>query len=154
MEHAEIVKKLIWSEEKKQAFSQFINDKMAKSKMFDKYGLTLIESNEIIVRSLTGELRNIVLGFFSGKCYKVKKCDACETCDNTLQYDRAHDKSMDRTQVALAALKRIRPDESQPISQKLFMKAFVEAHVEYPLWYLCKLCHRNYDSVCVSETAV
>jgi len=154
MEHAEIVKKLILSEEKKQAFSQFIKDKMAKSKMFDKYGLTLIDSNEIIIRCLGGELCNLVKVFFNKKFYKVKKCDACETCDKTLQYDRAHHATMDRPKVALAALKRIRPDESQPISQKLFMKAFIEGHTGYPFWYLCKPCHRKYDSVRVSETAV
>lgn len=46
---------------------------------------------------------------------------------------------------ALAALRRIRPDETKPVSQREFMRAFVEQHCNVPLWYLCSECHRLYN---------
>jgi hypothetical protein len=126
----------------------FIENRIGTSRIFDKYGLVHSESNETIVKSMMGEMRNLVQQFFKGvgSGFVEKKCDACCTTDPALQYDRAHDSDSSRPAVALAALKRIRPDESVPITQKDVMKAFIKEHAEINLWYLCKPCHRIYDS--------
>jgi recombinational DNA repair protein (RecF pathway) len=132
---------------RKESQRAFITSRINSSRLFNKYGLTHTESNETIVMSMMGEMRNLVQAFFKGvgSGFDVKRCDACHTTDPTLQYDRAHDKGSSRPQVALNALKRVRPDESIPITQKDVMKAFVEEHASISLWYLCKPCHRTYD---------
>jgi hypothetical protein len=124
--------------------AEFIEKKLAKCKQFEKYGLTLIDSNEIIIKSLMGELRNIVLSFFKGGMYAEKKCEHCETTTSR-QFERAHCKGFSRYDVAISALRRIRLDETQPIKQKDFIKAFVEEHSKVPLWVLCSSCHLKYD---------
>lgn len=134
----------IMTEERLKKQSDFITKKLEKCRQFDKYGLTLVDSNEIIISSLMGELRNIVLSFFKGDLFSEKKCEHCGTTTSS-QFERAHQKNISRKDVALAALKRIRPDESQPIKQKEFIKAFVEEHCKVPLWILCKSCHVKYD---------
>ena len=132
------------SEERLYQQKEFIERKLINCKQFEKYGLTLIDSNEIIIMSLMGELRNIVLSFFKGGLYAQKKCEHCgTTCAK--QYDRAHHKNTSRKHVALSALKRIRPDESKSVLQKEFIKAFIEEHCTIPLWLLCKQCHIEYD---------
>jgi len=132
---------------RKETQRAFIQNRINSSRLFNKYGLTHTESNETIVMSMMGEMRNLVQQFFkgTGSGFDVKRCDACQTTDPTLQYDRAHDRGSSRPQVALAALRRVRPDESVPITQKDVMKAFVEEHATISLWYLCKPCHRTYD---------
>jgi len=134
--------------ERAAAHAAFIKTRLETSKSFDKYGLEFRESNATIIKSIMGELRNTVLGFFKGKTsgFHEKRCDACDTTAKDVQYERAHDRSMCREAVALDALKLIRPDESVPIKQKDFIKAFVMQHAKYPLWYLCKPCHKKYDS--------
>ena len=133
------------TEERRAAQAAFIQAKLSKTKYFDKYGLTLINDNATIVRSTMGELRNAVLAFFKGGLFKQKKCEHCGTTD-ARQYERAHDKDVSREAVALAALQRIRPDETQPVGQRDFMRAFIEEHRNVPLWYLCCECHRSYDA--------
>ena len=123
---------------------QFIRKKLVRCKQFDKYGLTLVDSNEIIVKSLMGELRNIIQSFFKGWIYSTKKCEHCSTT-TAKQYDRAHDKNISRSDIAFKALQRIRPDETQPIKQKDFIRAFIEEHENVHLWLLCKECHTKYD---------
>jgi hypothetical protein len=122
----------------------FIETKLTKCKQFDKYGLTLVDTNDVIISSLMGELRNNVLNFFKGGLYSVKKCEHCGT-DQSPQFERAHNKGMSRSDVALSALKRIRPNEKVPIKQSTFIKAFIEEHTRHPLWILCKSCHKKYD---------
>lgn len=133
---------------RREAQRAFIESRIATSRLFDKYGLTHSESNQVIVRSLMGEMRNLVQQFFkgAGSGFAEKKCDACGTTDPALQYDRAHDRDSSRPEVALAALNRVRPDETVPITQKDVVKAFIKEHAEISLWYLCKPCHRIYDS--------
>jgi hypothetical protein len=133
------------TEERRAAQSSFIRSKLAKTKTFDKYGLTLIDNNATIVRSTGGELRNIVLAFFKNGMFKEKKCEHCGTT-NSRQFERAHDKETSRNDVAIDALRRIRPDETKPVSQRDFMRAFVEQHCNIPLWYLCSECHITYDA--------
>jgi len=132
------------SDERMLKQSEFIQTKVPKSKLFDKYGLTLVDSNKVIITSLMGELRNLVLAFFKGGMYSVKKCEHCGTTEST-QFERAHDKGKSRGDVALLALHRIRPDETLPVLQKDFMKAFILEHSFIPLWILCKQCHIKYD---------
>ena len=127
-----------------QELAALIDAKLPKTKIFDRYKLTLTDSNADIVSSLGGELRNTVLAFFKGGCFKTKQCDHCKTTE-AKQYDRAHDKSITREKVALAALARIRPDETKPVSQREFLRAFVDEHRRVPIWYLCKACHIKYD---------
>jgi len=143
-----VAEKLVVTPERLAAMATFIDVKLATTKAFDKYGLTLVDSNEVIAVSLMGELRNIVLGFFSGSgcsLFKEKRCDACGSTTAS-QYDRAHDCTVSRKSVAIDALRRIRPDETRPVSQKAFFRAFVNEHRYHPLWYLCKPCHRTYDA--------
>ena len=123
----------------------FIKSRLAKSKLFDKYGLTLVDANSVIIASLMGELRNIILAFFKGGLFSYKKCEHCATTI-AAQYDRAHNKGDSRGCIARRALERIRPDETLQVSQKEFMKAFIEEHIKVPLWILCKACHKKYDS--------
>ena len=134
------------SDERLEKQKKFIQSKLQKCKLFDKYGLTLVDSNETIIKSLMGELRNIVLSFFKGDIYSVKKCEHCGSVTST-QFERAHHKGFSRSSVAFKALQRIRPDETKPIQQKDFIKAFVEEHCNVPLWILCKECHMKYDKV-------
>ena len=56
----------VMSDARIQQQKEFIEKKIIKCKQFDKYGLTLTDSNDIIITSLMGELRNIVLSFFKG----------------------------------------------------------------------------------------
>lgn len=133
------------TDERRAAQAAFIQAKMSKTKHFNKYGLTLINDNATIVRSTMGELRNTVLAFFKGGMFKQKKCEHCGTTA-ARQYERAHDKDTSREAVALAALRRIRPDETQPVAQRDFMRAFIEEHCNVPMWYLCSDCHRTYDA--------
>jgi hypothetical protein len=132
------------SESRLQKQKDFIEKKLPRCKQFEKYGLTLVDSNEVIIGSLMDVLRNIVLSFFKGGMYSEKKCEHCGTTVST-QFERAHDKGKSRSNVALSALLRIRPDETQPIKQKDFIKAFIEEHSSIPLWILCKPCHIKYD---------
>ena len=132
------------SEARMQSQREFIESRIQTSKQFDKFGLTLVDPNDVIIASTTGELRNIILSFFKGGPYSEKKCEHCETTTGK-QYERAHARGYSRSDVALAALKRIRPDETQHIKQKEFIKAFIEEHARVPLWYLCKECHKRYD---------
>jgi hypothetical protein len=134
----------VMSEERRAEQAKFIQTKLKKTKHFEKYGLTLIDDNATIIRSTMGELRNTVLAFFKGGMFKHKRCEHCGTT-TARQYERAHDKDMSREAVALAALRRIRPDETKPVKQRDFMMAFVEEHCNVPLWYLCDVCHRKYD---------
>jgi len=60
----EIAATLIKTPERMAILCEFIDSRLAKSRLFDKYGLTLTDSNEVIVASLMGELRNMVLAFF------------------------------------------------------------------------------------------
>ena len=135
-------------DERKAAQRAFIENRIATTRIFDKYGLTHSESNRAIVKGMMGEKRNLVQQFFKGvgSGFNEKKCDACGTTDPALQYDRAHGRESSRPAVAMAALNRVRPDESIPIKQKDVMRAFIEQHAEVPLWYLCKPCHRIYDA--------
>lgn len=125
------------------ALCEFIDRKLNKTSMFNKYGLTLVDSNDIIIASLMGELRNMVLAFFKD-LFKFKQCESCKTTTAN-QYDRAHDRSLSREHVAMEALKRIRPDVRSHIQQKDFLRAFIEEHKNHPLWYLCRSCHCKYD---------
>jgi len=126
--------------------ADFITARLEKSKQFNKYGLTLVDSNEVIIGSLMGELRNSILGFFKGGLFSSKKCEHCGSTTAS-QYERAHNKGESRSDVALRALKRIRlQGEKGPVLQKDFMKAFIEEHKTVPLWILCKACHKVYDS--------
>lgn len=134
----------VMSDERRAEQASFIQTKLKKSKYFEKYKLTLIEDNASIISSTMGELRNTVLAFFKGGMFKEKRCEHCGTT-TARQYERAHDKDMSREAVALAALRRIRPDETKPIKQRDFMVAFIEEHCNVPLWYLCDVCHRKYD---------
>ena len=134
----------VMSDERRAEQAAFIQTKLKKTKHFEKYGLTLIDDNATIIRSTMGELRNTVLAFFKGGMFKHKRCEHCGTT-TARQYERAHDKDMSREAVALAALRRIRPDETKPIKQRDFMVAFIEEHCNVPLWYLCDVCHRKYD---------
>jgi len=124
---------------------EFIDRKLETCKQFNKYGLTLIDPNLVIISSLMGELRNIVLSFFKGGMYSVKKCEHCGT-ESSKQFERAHSKGMPRDKVALSALNRIRPDETVSIKQSCFIRAFIEEHTRHPLWILCKDCHKKYDA--------
>ena len=132
------------SSERLKKQKDFIQNKIVKCKQFEKYGLTLIDTNTTIINSLTGELRNMVNTFFKGGLYGVKECEHCGTTISA-QYERAHDKGKSRNVVALDALRRIRPDETKSIKQQDFMRAFIEEHTNVPLWILCKQCHINYD---------
>jgi hypothetical protein len=123
--------------------TDFIEKRLAKCKLFDKYKLTLLESNNDIISSLGGELRNIVQGFFTGSFYAQK---VCEHCGLTAKTQRCHDKGSSRPQVALSALLKMRPDETKPIKQRDFIKAFIQEHSKVPLWILCQACHMKYDS--------
>jgi len=126
--------------------ADFITARLEKSKQFNKYGLTLVDSNEVIIGSLMGELRNSILGFFKGGLFSSKKCEHCGSTTAS-QYERAHNKGESRSDVALRALKRIRHQGDQGhVLQKDFMKAFIEEHKTVPLWILCKACHKVYDS--------
>lgn len=128
------------------AQAEFIAKKIAKCKQFDKYGLTLVDTNDVIIKSLMGELRNIVLSFFKGGLYAEKKCEHCATTTSS-QFERAHNSGVSRYDVALKAIQRIRPDETQPVKQSEFIKAFIQEHSMVPLWILCKPCHIKYDKV-------
>jgi hypothetical protein len=140
-----VASRLVMTEQRQQQFDSFV-DKKLKTMKFDKYRLRLIDSNEDIISSLGGELRNIVLSFFKGgELFKNKRCECCGTSEKNVQYERAHDRSCSRGDVALAALKRIRSDESQMVRQADFMRAFIEEHKSHPVWYLCKGCHTAYD---------
>jgi hypothetical protein len=140
-----VASRLVTTEQRQQQFDSFV-DKKLKTMRFDKYRLRLIDSNEDIISSIGGELRNIIQGFFKGgELFKNKRCECCGTSDKNTQYERAHDRSCSRGDVALAALKRIRPDESQVVRQADFMRAFIEEHKGHPVWYLCKGCHTAYD---------
>jgi len=130
--------------ERLQKQRDFIEKKLVKCKQFDKYGLTLVDSNMTIINSLMGELRNIVLSFFKGGMYAENVCEHCNTVG---RFERAHDKGHSRSDVALAALQRIRPDESAPVKQRDFMRAFIEEHCNVHPWILCKACHVKYDKV-------
>lgn len=133
------------TEARLQKQKEFIQRKIQSCKQFDKYGLTLVDSNAVIIASMQGELRNIVLSFFKGGLYSEKKCEHCQTTVSH-QFERAHNKGKSRNDVALAALHRIRPDETAHIKQKDFIKAFIEEHITVPLWILCKQCHVKYDA--------
>jgi hypothetical protein len=126
------------------AQSDFIQRKLATCKLFDKYGLTLVDSDDVIIKSLMGELRNIVLAFFKGGMFAVKKCEFCNATDAP-QFERAHHRGTSRADVAVAALNRIRPDKAQPVKQADFIRAFIEEHTKVPLHILCKACHTKYD---------
>ena len=140
----EIAATLIKTPERMATLCEFIDSRLAKSRLFDKYGLTLTDSNEVIVASLMGELRNMVLAFFKGSLFKTKRCDSCKST-TAAQYERAHDRATTRESVALDALRRIRPAGTGPIHQKDFLRAFREEHKNHPLWYLCHSCHHTYD---------
>lgn len=141
-----IAAKLVATPERSAALAAFIDTRLASTRAFDKYGLTLTDSDEVIITSLMGELRNIVLGFFKGgSLFTEKRCDACGST-TAAQYDRAHDRTISRKSVAIDALRRIRPDGKKPVSQREFFRAFVNEHRYHPLWYLCKPCHRTYDA--------
>jgi len=135
---------LVPTPERMAILRDFIDGRLAKSRLFDKYGLTLTDSNEVIVASLMGELRNMVLAFFKGSLFKTKCCDSCKTT-TAAQYERAHDRSVSRESVALDALRRIRPTGTGPLHQRDFLRAFIEEHKNHPLWYLCHSCHHIYD---------
>jgi len=133
------------TEERRQVCREFVNHRMARSKLFNKYRLRLIGTNQDIIDGMMGEMRNLVQQFFKGKGpFSTRRCDACNTTDPARQYDRAHDRDTSRPQVLMAALRRIRADEAE-VNQKDVMKAFIQEHAEIPMWYLCKPCHRIYD---------
>jgi hypothetical protein len=135
----------IMSNERLAKQKEFIERKLNTCKQFDKYGLTLVDKNPVILSSLKGELRNIVRSFFDGGMYSIKKCEHCGS-EQSKQFERAHNKGMSREEVAVSALNRIRPDETVSVKQASFIKAFIEEHTRHPLWILCKDCHKKYDA--------
>lgn len=128
------------------SMESFIDKKINKSKLFDKYTAILTGSNDDIVNTMNDAMRNLVLSFFKGGLFKEKKCDHCNTTDKSLQYERAHSKDFDRKKVGLNAINRIRKNETESISAKTFLKAFIEEHKYSTIYYLCKPCHKIYDT--------
>ena len=135
----------VMSPDRLAAQAAFIAKKLQACKQFDKYRLTLVDPNAVLVESLMDSLRNMVLSFFKGGMYAKKVCEHCGTTESP-QFERAHTAGISRGDVALLALRRIRPDETQPVAQAHFLRAFIEEHSTVPLWVLCKACHRAYDS--------
>ena len=125
--------------------SEFIDKKLQKTRRFNKYTAKLSGTNQDIINSMDDAMRNNFKEFFKGDLFKIRKCEHCNTTDESLQYERAHNKGSDRKKVGLNALNRIRSDESVEILAKDFLKAFIEEHKFHPVWYLCRPCHLKYD---------
>ena len=96
------------------------------------------ETNEQIVKSHSGELKNIVQAVFKNRMGK----NACEHCGvSGVVLERAHTRA--GPEIAVEALNEIHPDPHVPIALREFMAAFLRKHMEVGIWLLCKKCHKT-----------
>lgn len=116
-------------------------EKATKSRMLNKYDGVLLGgnniSNERIVKSIAGELKNTHNSVFKNCMGKT----ACEHCGIVERLDRAHMRS--KIDIATEALDEIHTNLLVPIDMKLFMVEFVKRHANIGVWMLCKKCHRQ-----------
>ena len=126
--------------------SNYIKNKINRTKLFEKYNNIYLLGNNImsIVNSENDALRNIVNQFFK---LNKKKCECCE-CLKEKGIERCHassEKNFGRKDIAINVLNKMYVNEKKPISKKDFLINYVEEHSKYPLWFLCQDCHRIFD---------
>jgi len=124
-----------------------INEKLEKSRMSDlTTGLKLGGPKKDILSHLKkGPAKNLVCAFFKSDV----KCDCCGIeKSNSIQLDRAHcnEEGCDRVSLLKEAIDIYYKDENTLIESREILRSFLRLHAGKPLFILCKICHRQYDS--------
>lgn len=115
-------------------------EKALRSRRLNRFNGVMVsaDTNEQIIKSHSGELKNIVQAVFKNRMGK----NACEHCGvSGVILERAHTRA--GPEIALEALNAIHPDPHVPIPLRDFMSAFLRKHMEVGIWLLCKKCHKT-----------
>lgn len=117
---------------------KFTQDKNYKAIFIGLEGFTVDDSS----KALQDTIRNMFQSFFKG-LHKEKKCEHCD-CTEYLQ--RAHHRGSDRPSIVKNILSNKKKEGMEIVSADIVIKEFLMAHTTVPIWYLCKQCHKVYDS--------
>jgi hypothetical protein len=115
-------------------------EKALRSRRLNRFNGVMVsaETNEQIVKSHTGELKNTIQVVFKNRMGK----NSCEHCGvSGVVLERAHTRA--GPEIALEALDEIHPDPRVPIALRDFISAFLRKHTEVGIWLLCKKCHKT-----------
>jgi len=116
--------------------SRYINDEMG-----------CCGEKESIAKHLNqGPAQNLVQTFFT---FKSKECIICKgkVGENDIrQLERAHCNIYSRYDLLMMAINDLWVDNITPIKSGDILKKFIEKHKECPIYMLCNLCHKKYDS--------
>ena len=125
---------------------EFIDQKIEK---WSKTPTRYTKSNPFIQGSIEdihrimclGIDRNIVQDFFIGKGIKQTRCMNCEE-EGILE--RCHS-VIDRPKIMQDAIEVLHNDDMTPIGVKDILIQYLKEHKKYPLYFLCKGCHWEYN---------
>ena len=124
--------------------NDFIDKRRSATKLFDKYGNTVIYGNTNgIYATLSGELRNLVQAFFK----PLKKGSVCEYggCQENHSLHISHHHSKSRPEIAKGLINEILKVEKN-CGVKVFLKEFINRHKDYDsIYILCRKHHQEYD---------
>ena len=116
--------------------NRYLNDNM----------LCLGSKEEIATHLNQGPAQNLVQTFFN---YRTKECIHCKKCKGTngiLQFERAHCNKYNRYDLLMLALDDLYIDSKTPIKVSDILKLFIEKHSLCPIYMLCNICHKRYDT--------
>lgn len=128
---------------------KFISDRFSsiKSNRYLNDNMMCLGSKEDIAKHLNqGPAQNLVQSFFN---YKTKECIHCKKCKGmggVLQLERAHCNNYKRYDLLMLALNDLYVDSTIPIKVCDILKLFIEKHTICPIYMLCNICHKKYDS--------
>lgn len=103
------------------------------------------EKEEIAKHLNMGHAQNLIQSFFKTN----SKCVICENKigDNSVkQIERAHCNLYSRYDLLIMALNDIYTDNITPIKVGDILKLFIQKHEICPIYMLCNICHKQYDS--------
>lgn len=90
-----------------------------------------------------GIAQNLVQTFFK---FKESTCILCNKNKSEVrQLERAHCNKYTRYDLLLMAITNIYVDIDTPIKSKDILIEFIKCHKFCPIYYLCNICHKQYD---------
>jgi len=126
--------------------------KIIKSRFLERNIRLVGNTKEEIAEFLNlGIAQNLVNSFFN---FKESECIICKKnkSDSIVrQLERAHCNNFSRVDVLLMALDKIYVDIDTPINTTDILIEFIKCHKMCPIYYLCNICHTQYDKKILSK---
>ena len=106
----------------------------------------IIGSQFDIYRLLSDSCRNLVTTFFSTNL-RHKTCEFCHHEKKLIERSHCHFNQGTRSELLRFVINRIWKSPNRKIPIKSLFFNFIQAHKNRPLYFLCRKCHRNYDTL-------